>query len=292
MASTRNSNLAVTDNVEPRPDAEESTDLPVENTAFTQLHTELESESSFDEEPIREGNHRALTTLSLQNWEFTRALGINLALTLMLFVSFDWVTEMWCNFYEAAFRALGLPGTVDGLLIEWGDYLSWTLPQITLPAGPPDSLTYGAAALVTIALLAIAFMLPRAKFHYSIVCYGLCALQGSSLIFFALWPDRFPYTVSNYFEGMIRANVVFIMFLPVVIVTTFSIFDLSRLKKLAFQLMVISYFIVEVPVLLLWHVWLIHHFSLLFLPMLFLCFGIPFQVLMFLCLYSWGMSWD
>ena len=39
------------------------------------------------------------------------------------------------------------------------------------------------------------------------------------------------------------------------------------------------------------HAYALHHLTLLFLPLLYLVFGTFLDVMMFIALYSWGMSW-
>ena len=56
--------------------------------------------------------------------------------------------------------------------------------------------------------------------------------------------------------------------------------------------LMILYFMLALPMQYLMHGLIFHHFSLLFLPLLYLVFGIFIDVMMFVALYSWGMSWD
>jgi hypothetical protein len=47
---------------------------------------------------------------------------------------------------------------------------------------------------------------------------------------------------------------------------------------------------VFVPLQALAHAYILHQ-SLLFMPVLFLLFGMPLQILVVVSFYSWGMSW-
>lgn len=40
------------------------------------------------------------------------------------------------------------------------------------------------------------------------------------------------------------------------------------------------------------HAYLIHTFSLLYMPVLFLMFGLMIDVFVFIAFYAWGMSWE
>jgi hypothetical protein len=52
-----------------------------------------------------------------------------------------------------------------------------------------------------------------------------------------------------------------------------------------------AYLIALIPMQFAAHAFVLHHTSLLFLPVLFFSFGLPLDVMTFIAMYSWGASW-
>jgi hypothetical protein len=71
---------------------------------------------------------------------------------------------------------------------------------------------------------------------------------------------------------------------------TYYIFDFKFLQKLALTLLTMSYLTVFIPFQYMLHVYILQK-SILFMPLLYFAFGPFLDVLVFVCLYSWGMSW-
>ena len=90
---------------------------------------------------------------------------------------------------------------------------------------------------------------------------------------------------------MLAFGVILIGLVPAVLGLTFYMFDFPAWKKLALTLLIMGHLVLFIPLQYLLHAWLLHC-SILFMPVLYFVCGPFLDVLIFVCFYSWGMSWQ
>ncbi len=83
----------------------------------------------------------------------------------------------------------------------------------------------------------------------------------------------------------------FLFLSPWILGLTYYVFSFSVLRKAALTALVLAYFALAFPMQYLVHALLLQHLSLLAMPLLYLVCGVFLDVMMFVALYSWGMSW-
>ena len=80
--------------------------------------------------------------------------------------------------------------------------------------------------------------------------------------------------------------------MPLVLAMIYFIFDFSLLRKLGLTLVVMLHLAVLIPFQFVIHAYIIHRFSLLFMPILFMLFGLLLEVSVGIAFYGWAMSWQ
>ena len=78
---------------------------------------------------------------------------------------------------------------------------------------------------------------------------------------------------------------------PILLGLTHFIFDFRIRQKLLLACVVVGFLAVFVPLKYILQAWIMHHLSMLFMPVMYLICGIPLDVFLFIALYAWGMSW-
>jgi hypothetical protein len=116
-------------------------------------------------------------------------------------------------------------------------------------------------------------------------------VHGSALVYFALLPASFPHTPDSYLLGLITASLSFISIIPLLFALTFYIFDFGLINKAALTALTMMHLVVFVPLTVLLQA-LILQKSLLFMPVLYIIFGLPVDILVVIAFYSWGMTWS
>jgi len=93
-------------------------------------------------------------------------------------------------------------------------------------------------------------------------------------------------------HGMLIASLFLLAFIPLVMGLTYYLFDFSLGRKIFLTLIMIGHLLIMVPLQYLLHAWIMYHFSLLFMPLLFFIAGLPLNVMVFIALFGWGFSWQ
>ena len=118
----------------------------------------------------------------------------------------------------------------------------------------------------------------------------LCVVQASALLFFLFVPSRFPYTIQGHVSAMLNAGYALMLALPVLLALGWGVLRLPFQNKLFYPSLILAYYTVMLPHKALLHALILQHFSLLFMPILYLCFGAVFDLMVFVALYAWLAS--
>ena len=70
----------------------------------------------------------------------------------------------------------------------------------------------------------------------------------------------------------------------------YYILNQSLLAKLGYTLLILAFLTIMVPHQVLVQALIMQHLSVLFMPVLYICFGAVFDALVFVALYSWAAS--
>lgn len=196
-----------------------------------------------------------------------------------LMAFWQWVVSAWSG-------ALGL--ALSTRLSAQGDALIWTA---TGDGSFAPSLTH----IATTAVLAVAVWLWSARFSdrfhpLKISLRALCLIQWSACLFFWLTPASFPYTISSHASALMGMGFGFMLAIGPMLALGWGILRTPLLHKVLAPVAFLAYFALMLPHKTLLQVWLLEHLSILFMPLLFLCFGALLDLWIFVALYAWLAS--
>lgn len=120
---------------------------------------------------------------------------------------------------------------------------------------------------------------------------GVLLIQISALAYFGIISAQFVHTANDYMAGMMTTGLMLISFVPVLFALTYYIFDFGFFKKFAVTAITMTHLTLFLPLQLLLHARLLQE-SILFMPVLYVAFGLMLDVLVVIGFYSWGMSWE
>ena len=235
--------------------------------------------------------HRALLTIPLRRREFLPAISLALLLLIAYIFALHWVAAGW----ESLLRwCLDLFGYHAIKLANFGfsvaDYNIYT-PYVQLGAAVPNAAQWNAAVILTAIILVISLLLPDRLTPLAYLLRALALIHAITIVYFTFWPQYYPYSLASYHALMMLAGMAFIAIVPIVYGLTYFIFDISLLKKLALTLMTMLYLGLVIPLQYFAQLYLIHNYSLLYMPILFLMFGLMIDVFLLIAFYAWAMSW-
>jgi hypothetical protein len=234
--------------------------------------------------------HRARRRLPLRPADI--GLGIVLALvSLLIWVhALPWISSGWYQCLRVGVERLRLDATVELVPYHFGPMFRVDIPALRMRNLVPHLWTWGLTALACFGLLAISFRLPPRLTPVTYAIRLLVAIQGSALAYFAILPARFPESVESVTGGLMSGGTMLITLVPIIHGLVYYIFDFGMLRKAVLTALTMIHLIVLLPLQCLVEGAILHQ-SLLFVPLLYMVFGVPLDILMIMCFYAWGMSW-
>jgi len=227
-----------------------------------------------------------------------RASKIDLLHTIVLAIglSFAWiralplVARLWLAIFQFWINALHMEARVYMMPQHWTNLVQVSLPFVGVEAGTITPFTWTLTLFVTLAIFAATYWFNEDHAPWFYIVRALVLIQGSALIYFAFASARFPHDIPTYTMGMLSFGVILIGMIPIVLAFTYYPFDFSLGKKLALTLLLMGHLALFFPLQYVLQVYILHH-SILFMPLLYFAFGPFVDVLVFVCFYSWAMSW-
>jgi hypothetical protein len=190
----------------------------------------------------------------------------------------------------------------EGLILGWAQQLELPLAIAQTALGREWVLLADAASLVpgpftglftaagVIAAFAGTFWMPDRMVPLKYLVRTLCVVQASALLYFMFVPSQFPYTVGGHVSAMLASGYYLMLAMPLLLALGYGVLKLPRHQKLLYPAGLLAWFALMLPHKALLHVWILAEFSVLFMPMLYLCFGLVFDLMVFVALYSWLVS--
>lgn len=236
--------------------------------------------------------HRAMARLSTHRMRLPASLALALLLTAGWLFALRHLGVMWG--YALAFgkEALGLPGRIVMVYHPVWEGITLAVPYLDLPAPGPGPFLLLATGTATMAAFGATYYIARERVPLTYFLRTVLLIQATALVYCACSPGGFPYTLADYLRGLTTASLCILTLVPLVLGLTYYILDFSLLQKLFLTACIMGHLAVFIPVQYLTQAALIYHGSLLFMPVLYFLFGIPLNVLIFIALYGWGMSWE
>jgi hypothetical protein len=235
--------------------------------------------------------HRSMITSLHQPRRFFVAAVISAVILIVWSLGLDAVSVFWASIMDFWQTRLGLEGQVSMIHYRMGDSIRFSVPYLYFHAGIPSNDLWWAGTILTALLILASMLLPHKLLPISFMLRIVAFFQGCAQVFFVTWPYEFPYRGSGYIHGTMIACLMLISLVPVLLGFTYFLFDFKLHRKVGLAVLTMCHMVVMVPMQYVLHAYLLHNFSLLFLPLLFFVFGLPLNTLIVIAFYSWGFSW-
>ena len=154
----------------------------------------------------------------------------------------------------------------------------------------PSSITLLATAAVALGGLALSLNMKNKTLPLKYPLRIVCVVQLVALLYFWFLPGSFPYSVARHSEELMTIGYTVMLATPVMLAVGYYILNQSLLIKLFHTVLILGFFAIMVPHQVLAQAFIMQHLSVLFMPMLYICFGAVFDALVFVALYSWVAS--
>jgi hypothetical protein len=235
--------------------------------------------------------HRALTRFVLGPLDLITSGLLVLLISFVWAVSLPQLCRFWQQVLTMGLRTLALRADVGLSKHHLASAIRFAVPYPRMVGVPPDPATWWLTAAVVIALLAASFFLPTRLTPVKYLLRAALFIQATGLAYFMWAPGRFPHTPDSYMEGLTSYAIALISFVPILFGLTYYIFDFGLIRKALLTVMTMIHLSAFLPLQILLQAILMEK-SVLFMPLLYIVFGLPVDVLIILAFYSWGMSWS
>jgi hypothetical protein len=239
--------------------------------------------------PIPE--HRSLLTIAESRGHRALALLTGLSFILIWLLSHEALMAGWERIIRLWWGVLGLDGYVIMGDFNLGGFFSFQVPLLRSAAAPYGMDDWTIGLLLTAATVVVSLFCRNGLTPYGYLLRAAAFVQLVALVWFLLIPEQFPYTLSGYFEVMMIAGFFLMPVVPLLLALIYYIFDHPLHRRIGLTLMILLHLYLLIPLQFTAHAVVMYHGSELWMPLLFLVFGLPLDVLVFIVFYSWGMSW-
>jgi hypothetical protein len=235
--------------------------------------------------------HRALLFSPHNPAKMIPAFLLAVAFLLGWYLLRDQVCRFWSVMMDFWAGAVGMHGGVSAVKYYLFEVIPFSIPFLSFGAGPPSDFVWWVGLIFTALLVVLSFLIPRQYLPLAYMLRITAFFQSTAQIFFYFWRYGFPYEASGYVHGMLIASWMFISIVPIVLGFTYFIFDFSLSRKIALAVVIMGHQTILVPMQYVMQAYVIHHTSLLFLPLCFFVSSLPLNVVIFIAFFGWGFSW-
>lgn len=233
--------------------------------------------------------HHAFLTVEMSSFGRVSAIIMPAIFCALIWLFMPHIIEGWGNIFEFWMQKIygGHASFKDVVIL--GQLLKMPFPLMEA-ATPSMHLVYVNLLVCVVAFL-ISFFVPRRLAPLNYLVRTALLIQATASIDRLIAPEGFPYTLEIYITDSLALAVYLVFLLPVVLGFVYYIFDFGFIRKILLTLLMLLYYYVTIPCQYMLHAVLIHEYTLIMLPLMYLLFGTLLDVLMFVSIYSFGMSW-
>lgn len=235
--------------------------------------------------------HRALLTLPMHFGDYISSIIMAVVLFFIYLFALEYVYTAWSWILELCTGLFNMDIEQGRFGLEIGIFKIYA-PYLKLGAAVPTNTEWISGVIIVAVVFIISLFLPERFIPLSYLLRALALLQSISIVYFLFFGNYYPYSLASYHAVMMLSGLIFTGLVPVIYGLIYYIFDETITRKLWLTVLTMTHLLVLVPLQYFAHAYLIHIFSLMYMPVLFLMFGIMIDVFILIAFYSWGMSWE
>ncbi len=237
--------------------------------------------------------HRALHRLEFRRASLLHPLILLVGSYGLLLVTAGLITDLWAWEFGFWLTRLELPAGLETQTRALFGPLAYRLSIPRLVATLPDVDTLRLCVAVCALLMLLAFMTMRGRMlPLGYLLWGACLVQLMSVGVFWFAPEAFNHTLASHIANGLEYALVLVFFVPLLLSFSFYVFEYSLIKKAFGTLLIMLGIVLVVPYQYLAHVMIIHAGGLVLMPVLYVLFGLLFDIAVFIALYAWAVSWE
>lgn len=238
---------------------------------------------------VRVRPHRSLTPLRVTPYLLTQAIVLPLLFCSLIFWAKPLLLDFWRSFILLWSAGLGVPFMRASEVNDAGQHVLLLSGAGEATPLPTPTIMWVTAA-VTLILFLSSLRMKDAMLPLKYPMRIVCVVQFVTLIYFWVSPSSFPYAIARHSEELMTIGYVVVLATPVMLSMGYYILNQDLVSKLLYTALILGFFVIMVPHQVLMQALILQHFSVLFMPVLYICLGAVFDALVFVALFSWVAS--
>ncbi len=235
--------------------------------------------------------HRALAHFRLGTMNLITASCLFVFFSSAWLVLLPQVCGLWTRIFTLGIRFLPLRAEVGVAEHHGTPFLSFNIPYLRMEPVLPSAQVWWLSCAVTSLIFVATFFISKRLVPVIYLLRAVLLVQVIALLYFALIPASFPHTPDSYLAGFVTSGIGLISLVPLVFGLTYYIFDFGLVRKALLTSTTMAHLALFLPFQCLLQA-LILQKTVLFMPLLYIVFGMPVEVLIVIGFYSWGMAWS
>ena len=233
--------------------------------------------------------HRAITPLTVTPYLLAQAVLLPLILCGLLYWGKPQLFDFWreCILFWSGLLEMNFG--VSPVLNDAGQH-ALMIPGREQEAPMPGAITMVVTAATALAMFVLSFGMKHARLPLKFPLRIVSVVQLIAVAYFWLHPADFPYSISRHSEDLMTIGYTLMLATPVMLAIGYYILNQSLPVKVFHTALILLFMAVMVPHQVLVQAFIMQHLSVLFMPVLYICFGAVFDALVFVALYSWAVS--
>jgi hypothetical protein len=235
--------------------------------------------------------HRALAHFRLGPLNLVTAISLFVCFSSIWLLLLPRICRFWALILEFGIRVLPLRAEIGLTPHHLTTFINFDIPFLRMEPVLPTAAVWGGACIITGALFGASFFLSDNLIPVMYLLRGSLLVPMTALLYFVFLPARFPHTPDSYMEGLMTAGIALISVIPLLFGLTYYIFDFGLPKKGFLTIIAMTHLALFLPMQMLLQALFLQK-TVLFMPVLYIIFGMPVNILMIVAFYSWGMTWS
>ena len=170
-------------------------------------------------------------------------------------------------------------------------FLPTSLPFLAVDAAPPGRAALVVGAVTVVALLAVAQRFVATVLPMAYFIRAVAFILATAVIVFGVGTGSPTLNLTTYVRAMLQVSVGIWMLIPLLYGLTLFLLDIGWVRKAVLIAGAMAHLAVFIPLQHLVGTYVVHHLTLLTLPLLFVFGSVAPQVAMLIAFYAWGASW-
>jgi hypothetical protein len=235
--------------------------------------------------------HRAYRSFRLQWHVLIYDIVVTLLLTGLLWWFLTDIAVFWTTELSFWMLQTGIVGHADVLTLNNLSQFS-LIPafDVITPTALPTAKEWWLTALMCVVLWIWSIRVEQDRLPLIYFLRLVVLVQISSLVFFYVWPDSLPTTIASFLSDVFRQSAGLMLLIPALFAATLYLFVLPWWVKYGATLSALIFLVIFVPLQAACSAWILQVGGILFLPTLYLFFGLLPQIVALMGIYSFAIS--